>query len=66
MELNIKSMVSERCKMIVREELITLGCKLQSLELGVVHIEGSLSPAEFMLLNENLRRWGWNLWRIKH
>lgn len=46
MKLYIKNMVCIRCKMVVKEELMKLGLKYGSVELGEVELSGQISVGE--------------------
>lgn len=58
MELHIKNMVSNRCKMIVKSELEKLGLNVTALNLGEVKIAGELSEERINQLDINLRKSG--------
>jgi AraC-like DNA-binding protein len=61
MTLNIKYMVSQRCKLMVKEELKKLGLHYVIVELGVVEIMENISGPMYELLRENLLRSGLEL-----
>lgn len=54
MKLYIKYMVSNRCKMVVKDELHKLGLHFFVVRLGEVNIMGTLSPEKREKLNRNL------------
>ena len=56
MKLYIKYMVSLRCKMMVKEELLKLGLHYIIVELGVVEILEDISQAQHDELKENLAK----------
>jgi len=58
MDLHIKNMVSNRCKMIVKSELEKLGLHFTILNLGDVKITEELSEENKNLLNFNLKKSG--------
>ncbi|MCH8556947.1 MAG: helix-turn-helix domain-containing protein [Balneolia bacterium] len=58
MKLYIKYMVSLRCKMLVRSELLDLGHRCLSVELGLAETENELCPAELAVFNERLLKSG--------
>ncbi len=61
MKLHIKYMVSNRCKMAVKEELKKLGLHFIVVELGEVEIMEKISPQERELLKAALLAWGLEL-----
>ena len=61
MDLHIKNMVSNRCKMIVKSELEKLGINYNTLNLGEVEITDDLSEENKNLLNINLKKSGLGL-----
>jgi AraC-like DNA-binding protein len=61
LKLYIKYMVSHRCKMAVREELIKLGLHFTSVELGEVEIMENISPEQRELINCGLHSSGLEL-----
>jgi AraC-like DNA-binding protein len=58
MMLYIKYMVSNRCKMLVKEALTDLGLHFILVELGVVEIMETLSPTQLQSLNAVLTEAG--------
>jgi len=54
-------MVSLRCKMLVRDELLKIGVKYVSLELGMVEILESITTEQRKQLKENLLKSGLEL-----
>lgn len=54
MKLFIKYMVSNRCKMLVKEELKKLGLQFIVVDLGAVEIMGDLTTEQHDLLKANL------------
>jgi AraC-like DNA-binding protein len=61
MKLYIKYMVTIRCKMIVKEELIKLGIEYNSIDLGVVDTKHAISEETRQLFNEALKVTGLEL-----
>ncbi|MBK6267091.1 helix-turn-helix transcriptional regulator [Marivirga sp. S37H4] len=61
MKLYIKFMVSLRCKMIVKEELLKLGLKYVALDLGVVEVLQDIRPEQQAQLKSNLMKSGLEL-----
>ena len=61
MKLYIKYMVSLRCKMIVKEELLKLGLHYIIVDLGVVEILEDISLKQRAELKKNLIRSGLEL-----
>lgn len=61
MILYIKYMVSLRCKMMVKEELIKLGIKYVIIELGTVEMLEDISSEQHDSLKINLRKSGLEL-----
>ncbi len=61
MKLYIKYMVSLRCKMVVREELLNMGLNHISVELGVVEIVENITSEQHELLRLNLLKSGLEL-----
>ena len=61
MDLHIKNMVSNRCKMIVKSELEKLGLHFKTLILGEVEITEELSEEYKNQLNINLKKSGLSL-----
>jgi AraC-like DNA-binding protein len=54
-------MVSLRCKMVVKEELIKLGICYVALDLGMVEIPEDITPSQRLQLKENLLHSGLEL-----
>lgn len=65
MKLHIKNMVSNRCKMVVREELTKLGLHFLIVELGEVEIMEDISAELRQQLKINLRNSGLELMEDK-
>lgn len=61
MTLYIKYMVSLRCKMIVRDELLKLGLKYVSLDLGVVETNEEITEKQRQQLHKGLLHFGLEL-----
>ncbi|MNU94092.1 DNA-binding transcriptional regulator MelR [compost metagenome] len=61
MKLYIKSMVSLRCKMVVKEKLASLGLHYAKVDLGVVEIRENISEETREKLRTNLSRCGLEL-----
>jgi AraC-like DNA-binding protein len=61
MKLYIKFMVSIRCKMIVKEELIRLEIQYTSIDLGMVELKDTISDEKMGLLNTALNKYGLEL-----
>ena len=61
MNLYIKYMVSLRCKMMVKEELKTLGLHYVSVDLGMVEIMEEMTQEQHDLLKKNLLKSGLEL-----
>jgi AraC-like DNA-binding protein len=61
MRLYIKYMVSLRCKLIVKDELIRLGIKYFTIDLGMVEISEVLSVVQHELLRDRLLKYGLEL-----
>jgi AraC-like DNA-binding protein len=61
MKLYIKYMVSLRCKMMVKEELIKLGLHVTDVDLGVVEVIGHVSRKQREKLRANLLKSGLEL-----
>ncbi len=61
MKLYIKFMVSLRCKMIVRDELLKLGLKYIVIDLGMVEVLEDITQAQHDLLKANLLKSGLEL-----
>lgn len=58
MDLHIKFMVSRRCKMLVRSELLDMGHRCLSVELGLAETETELNPTELTDFNQRLLKSG--------
>ena len=61
MKLYIKYMVSLRCKMLVKDELLKLGLHYISVDLGMVEIMEELNEIQHDALKQNLLRSGLEL-----
>lgn len=61
MNLYIKYMVSLRCKLMVKEELKTLGLHYVSVDLGMVEIMEEMTQEQHDLLKKNLLKSGLEL-----
>jgi AraC-like DNA-binding protein len=61
MKLYVKFMVSQRCKMMVKEELKKLGLRYVVVELGLVEIMEDITKEQRELLKKNLLRSGLEL-----
>ncbi len=61
MKLYIKNMVCNRCKMVVKDELIKFGLHPKSVELGEVEIEEDLNQQKKKSLNKALEDFGFEL-----
>ncbi|SMD32060.1 AraC-type DNA-binding protein [Reichenbachiella faecimaris] len=61
MKLYIKYMVSLRCKMMVKEELISLGLHYVVVDLGMIEILEDISPDQRLQLKTNLMKSGLEL-----
>ncbi len=61
MKLYIKYMVSLRCKMLVKDELIKLGLHYISVDLGMVEIMEEMNAEQHQLLKLNLLKSGLEL-----
>jgi len=61
MKLYIKYMVSLRCKMLVKEELIKLGLNNFSVDLGVVEILDDISAEQLETFSTNIKKAGLEL-----
>ncbi|MGX1928352.1 helix-turn-helix domain-containing protein [Flagellimonas sp. 2504JD4-2] len=61
MRLYIKYMVSQRCKMLVREELIKLNLEHTILDLGMVEIMEDVPEDKLILFGHNLLKSGLEL-----
>ncbi len=58
MVLQIKNMVSQRCKIMVKDELGKLGLRCNAIELGWVEIAEDMSPEQKQTFKVNLLRSG--------
>ena len=58
MRIYIKYMISLRCKMLVKDELLKIGVKYVNLELGMVEILEDITSEQRKLLKENLLKSG--------
>jgi AraC-like DNA-binding protein len=58
MELHIKNMVSNRCKMIVKAELEKLEINYTAINLGSAEITEDITPERKNLLDFNLNKYG--------
>jgi AraC-like DNA-binding protein len=65
MNIFIKHMVSQRCKMKVKEELNNLGIDYLSIDLGMVVLKNKLTPEQYDRLTENLLNSGLELMEDK-
>ncbi|QHT65319.1 helix-turn-helix transcriptional regulator [Rhodocytophaga rosea] len=61
MKLYIKYMVSQRCKMLVKEELLKLGLRYVVLDLGMVELLEDITQEQHDQLKVNLLRSGLEL-----
>lgn len=61
MKLHIKNMVSKLCKVVVKNELDTLGIKYESIALGEIEMYKSPSRDEYRKLKIGLSRFGLEL-----
>ncbi|MFZ4784012.1 MAG: helix-turn-helix domain-containing protein [Flavobacteriales bacterium] len=61
MKLYIKYMVSQRCKMMVKEELLKLGLHFIIIDLGMVEILEDIDEEKRQLLKQNLLKSGLEL-----
>jgi AraC-like DNA-binding protein len=61
MKLYIKYMVSLRCKMMVKEEILNLGLKCVSIELGMIEIMEDIHGEKLRQLKDNLAKSGLEL-----
>ncbi len=58
MNIFIKHMVSQRCKLKVKEELSNLGIEYLSIDLGTVELTNDITPVQYDRLKEVLRSSG--------
>lgn len=65
MNIFIKHMVSQRCKLKVKEELNKLGIDYLSIDLGTVELQSDLTPLQHDQLKVNLLRSGLELMENK-
>ena len=65
MKLYIKDMVSQRCKMVVKEELKKLGLRYTVIELGMTEILEDITASQRDQLKANLLRSGLDLLESK-
>lgn len=61
MKLYVKYMVSQRCKMMVKEELKELGIEYVVIDLGVIEILEDITSEQFEQLRINLKKSGLEL-----
>lgn len=61
MKLFVKYMVSQRCKMIVKDELKNLGIQFVSVDLGIVEINDDITQEQHDQLKKNLIKSGLEL-----
>ncbi|MDW3210320.1 MAG: AraC family transcriptional regulator [Reichenbachiella sp.] len=61
MKLYIKYMVSLRCKMMVKEELLKLGLHYVVVDLGMIEILEDITPEQRLQLKQNLMKSGLEL-----
>lgn len=61
MNLHIKNMVCNRCKMVVKAELEKLGFNPVSVELGTVSIKENISPDDKIKISNQLKSFGFEL-----
>ncbi len=61
MRLQIRNMVSDRCKSIVKEELSNLGLRYESVELGEVEFTENISNEQLQQFNAALEKSGLEL-----
>ena len=61
MELYIKYMVSQRCKMVVIEELKKLNIQYEFVDLGVVETKGKITTTQHNRLKASLLKYGLEL-----
>ncbi|TAI47291.1 helix-turn-helix domain-containing protein [Flagellimonas allohymeniacidonis] len=61
MKLYIKYMVSQRCKILVSQELQKLDLDYTALDLGMVQINGDITPEKRTLFGQNLLKSGLEL-----
>lgn len=61
MKLYLKSMVCNRCKMVVQSELEKLGYRVNSVELGEVDVVGEMSDHQKSAVEQHLQTFGFEL-----
>jgi hypothetical protein len=61
LKLFIKYLVSNRCKMAVKEELQKLGFHFVLVDLGEVEVMETLSKEQLLLINQGLKKSGLEL-----
>lgn len=61
MKLYIKNMVCDRCKSIVQSEIEKIGFQYNSVEIGVVNTEKSLTPLQRSQFDSALKKHGFEL-----
>src|SRR5688572_4590931 len=61
MKLYIRNMVCNRCKMVVKNELISFGLHPTMIELGEVEINDELTSEKKQQLNKKLQAFGFEL-----
>jgi len=61
MILYIKNMVCDRCKLVVKSELLKLGLHTISVKLGEVELNKDLNASEKLLVNDMLKQIGFSL-----
>lgn len=65
MIIHIKNMLSSRCKFVVKQELRLLGFESHCLELGTVHVTGTLNKVKWNELKRSLHATGLELMNDK-
>ncbi|PKL84525.1 MAG: AraC family transcriptional regulator [Ignavibacteriae bacterium HGW-Ignavibacteriae-1] len=61
MKIFVKNMVCNRCIMVVKSELESIGIKPINVELGVVNFDRDFTDAEKQLASETLNRFGFEI-----
>jgi AraC-like DNA-binding protein len=61
MKIFVKHMISTPCKMFVKEELNKLGIRYNSIELGEIDVNGSLTMVQRERLGNSLTKYGFEL-----
>ena len=61
MKLYIKNMVSHRCKMMVKEELVNMDLEYAAIELGMIELMENINSKQHDQLKENLFKSGLEL-----